>query len=74
MCKFLQKSQEPIAQALDGKNKEVVITHLALRFQQTFMTVLMRVTVNNTGAMLISRDVNAYATAVSYTHLRAHET
>lgn len=60
MCKFVSKHQEALCAALDGRNKDVAVEELAIRFQQTYLAMLTRIQINNTGALLISRDVDTY--------------
>lgn len=60
VCKFISKHQEAICAALDGRNKDVAVEELAIRFQQTYLAMLTRIQINNTGALLISRDVDTY--------------
>jgi hypothetical protein len=38
----------------------MAVEELAVRFQQTYLATLGRVQINNTGGLLVSRDVDAY--------------
>lgn len=61
---YLSRQRDIIIGALDGRNLEIVLSELGIRFHQIILDHLKKFIINSLGGLILTRDIAEYQTCI----------